>query len=213
MTVSSSLKVLGFAIAGALALSPVLIAHSEARACGNSYRYELDPKTNLLVKAEEALSEGNYKQAWRLATKATGAIGAEVEGKDKPNDLASLRARSLRVTSIAAVRTNGEVAGKRRAAQTASWAVEQLRVLVLREGGNPYLQARLAEGLAASEAGRAEALAILSKLADGDLMPDAQAWLLYAELQTNDTERTRGLDKCKLRANDPSICKLEPGQG
>jgi hypothetical protein len=54
---------------------------------------------------------------------------------------------------------------------------------------------------------------MLSKLAADDLMPDAQAWLLYAKLQKDEQERARGLEKCKLRANDPSICKLTPGQG
>jgi hypothetical protein len=112
MNVSSTSKVLGFAIASALVLSPVLVTSTNALACGNSYRYELDPKTNLVVKAEEALSEGDYKTAWRHATDATGPVGDKVEGKEKPSDLAALRARSLRVASIAAVRTGGSVAGK-----------------------------------------------------------------------------------------------------
>lgn len=207
-------KALGAAVVGALALTPLAAATTPALACGNSYRYELDPKTNLVVKAEEALHEGDYAEAWRLAGDATGPIGERVEGKDKPSALAALRARSLRVASIAAVRTRGEVAGKQDAAHFSSWAVDQLRVLAQREAGNPYLQARLAEGLAHKVEGRVEALAILAKLVADDLMPDAQSWLLYAELQDDAKEKERGLSQCKLRANDPSTCKLKsPGEG
>ena len=201
-------------VAGVLTLAPVVSAGAPALACGNSYRYELDPKTNLVVKAEEALHEGDYTAAWRLATQATGPVGKQVEGKDAPGELAALRARSLRVATIAAVRTKGAVGGKKEAEHVAGWAVDQLRVLTLREAGNPYLPARLAEGLAQKAEGQAEALTLLAKLAADDMMPDAQAWLLYAELQKDPKEQERGLSQCKLRANDPAICKLKgPGEG
>jgi len=203
-----------FVIAGAIAASPLVVVSAPALACGNSYRYEIDPKTNMIVKAEEALSEGDYAQAWKLASNATGQIGKKVEGKDAPGELAALRARSLRVAAIAAVRTKGEVGSKKDAGVYATWAVDQLRVLSAREGGNPYLQARLAEGLAHKSEGQAEALDILKKLASDDMMPDGQAWLLYAQLQNDQKERDRGVEQCKLRANDPNTCKLKaPGEG
>ncbi len=202
-----------FVIAGAIAVSPLVAVGAPALACGNSYRYEIDPKTNMVVKAEEALSEGNYAQAWKLATNATGPVGKKVEGQEAPAELAALRARTLRVTAIAAVRTKGEVGGKKQADHFATWAVDQLRVLAARETGNPYLVARLAEGLAQKADGEAEALAILAKLAADDMMPDAQAWLLYAQLQKDPKERDRGVEQCKLRANDPATCKLKaPGE-
>lgn len=207
-------KTLGAAVVATLALTPMMAVTTPALACGNSYRYELDPKTNLVVKAEEALHEGDFAEAWRLATDATGPIGKSVEGKDKPSGLAALRARALRVASIAAVRTRGEVGGTKDKEHVATWAVDQLRVLAQREAGNPYLQARLAEGLAQKSEGRAEALALLARLVADDLMPDAQSWLLYAELQDDAKEKERGLSQCKLRANDPSTCKLKsPGEG
>lgn len=207
-------KTLGVAVVGALALAPVMAVSAPALACGNSYRYELDPKTNLVVKAEEALHEGDYAEAWRLATDATGPVGKRVEGQGKPGELQALRARTLRVATIAAVRTRGEVGGKKEAEHFAAWAVDQLRVLAQREAGNPYLQARLAEGLAHKAEGQAEALTLLSKLVADDLMPDAQSWLLYAELQQDAKEKERGLSQCKLRANDPAVCKLKsPGEG
>jgi hypothetical protein len=202
-----------FLIACVLGATSVAIVQAPVFACGNSYRYELDPKTNLLVKAEEALSEGDYKQAWRLATDATGPVGKAVEGKDKPSALQALRARTLRVASIAAIRTKGDVAGKKSADHVATWAVDQLRVLVQREGGNPYLQARLAEGLAQQHDGAPEALTILKQLAADDLMPDAQAWLLYAQLLDDAKERDRAIEQCRLRSNDPAICKVKgPGE-
>lgn len=202
-----------FVIAGALAISPLVAVGAPALACGNSYRYEIDPKTNMVVKAEEALSEGDYAQAWKLATNATGQIGKKVEGKDAPGELAALRARSLRVAAIAAVRTKGQVGSKKEADVYATWAVDQLRVLAARESGNPYLMARLAEGLAQKPEGQTEALDILKKLAADDMMPDGQAWLLYAQLQNDPKERDRGVEQCKLRANDPTTCKLKgPGE-
>jgi len=202
-----------FLVAGVIAATPTAAVIAPALACGNSYRYELDPKTNLVVKAEEALSEGDYAEAWRLAEKATGKVGKAVEGKEAPGELAALRARSLRVAAIAAVRTKGEVAKQKDPAPTTGWAIAQLRVLVQREAGNPYLQARLAEGLAQKAESEGEALAILTKLATDDLMPDAAAWLLYAQLQKDPKERDRGLEQCKLRASDPTICKIKgPGE-
>ncbi len=202
-----------FFVAGAIALAPVVTVAAPALACGNSYRYEVDPKTQLIVKAEEALNEGDYKQAWKLATDATGAVGKTVEGKDAPASLAALRARTLRVTAIAAVRTKGAVGGTKGAEHLGNWAVDQLRVLAARESGNPYLLARLAEGLANTQR-EAEALEILNKLVADDMMPDGLAWLQYADLQKDDKERARGLEQCKLRANDPATCKLKvPGQG
>jgi hypothetical protein len=111
------------------------------------------------------------------------------------------------------VRSKGAASKQKDTTRVAGWAVDQLRVLVQREAGNPYLQARLAEGLAQKAEGEAEALQILGKLAADDLMPDAQAWLLYAQLQKDTKERDRGLEQCKLRASDPTICKLKgPGE-
>jgi len=202
-----------FVLASAIAMSPLIAVSAPALACGNSYRYEIDPKTHMVVQAEEALSEGDYAYAWKMATNATGQMGKKVEGKDAPAELAALRARSLRVGSIAAVRTKGAIAGKKDTDQLASWAVGQLRVLAARETGNPYLVARLAEGLAMKAEGEAEALEILKKLAADDMMPDGQAWLLYADLQKDPKERERGVGQCKLRANDPTTCKLKgPGE-
>lgn len=207
------------AFAGAIALSPTLATVAPAIACGNSYRYELDPKTNMLVKAEEALQEGDYAQAWKLATGATGAVGKTVEGvgKEPRNNsasIASLRARTLRVTSIAAIRTGGKVSHSATPEKVVAWAVDQLRVLIERESGNPYLRARLAEGLALKADGAEEALGILKDLADSDMMPDAQAWLLYAQLTKVDKERERALEQCTLRANSPKFCKLKgPDEG
>jgi len=200
-------------VASALGIVPMVSVAAPALACGNSYRYEVDPKTNALVKAEEALHEGDFKGAWRLAISATGPVGKKVEGKDDPAGLDPLRARTLRVASIAVVRTSGAVTGKASAEAMTTWAVDQLRVLVARESQNPYLVAQLAHGLALKTEGRAEALQLLSELAKNDMMPNAQAWLLYGELQTDGKERERAIDQCKLRAPDPSTCKLKaPGE-
>lgn len=185
---------------------------SPAMACGNSYRYQLDPKTNMLVRAEESLHEGDYAKAYKLAVDATGALGKAVEGKGKPSELDATRARALRVAAVAAVKTRGEVAGKD-AKQATSWAVEQLRVLAARENGNPYLMARLAEGLALGAAGLEEARTILAKLAEDDMMPDAAAWLLFGQLSSDEKVKTKALEQCRLRANDPAFCKLKgPGE-
>ena len=203
-----------FILAGALGVVPmVTVAAAPALACGNSYRYEVDPKTNALVKAEEALHEGDYKGAWRLAVSATGPVGKSVEGKGDPAGIDPLRARTLRVASIAVVRTGGTVSGKPSADAMMTWAVDQLRVLVARESQNPYLVAQLAHGLALKPEGRAEALTLLAELAKNDMMPTAQAWLLYGELATDQKERERAIDQCKLRASDPTVCKLKaPGE-
>ncbi len=209
--------------ASVLAAAPTLsvIVSTPALACGNSYRYELDPKTNMIVKAEEALHEGDYTTALRFAVDATGAFGKSVEGQSDPKQIAMLRARGLRVASIATVRTNGTTslgAGKAKAdpATNVTWAVAQLRVLAQRES-SPYLQARLAEGLAKTAATAPEALQILQKLAANDLMPDAAAWQLLAQLEGDAghaAERDKAIEQCKTRASDPATCKVKgPGEG
>ena len=215
---------LRLATAAALTAAPALSLMTfttPAAACGNSYRYELDPKTNMVVKAEEALHEGDYATALRFAVDATGAFGRSVEGQTDPKQIAMLRARGLRVAAIASVRTNGTASLSGNAAKTdpaanLTWAVAQLRVLAQREA-NPYLQARLAEGLAKSGASQKEALDILHKLAADDLMPDAAAWQLLAQLEGDAghaAERDNALTQCKTRASDPSICKVKaPGEG
>jgi hypothetical protein len=209
-------------LVGLLAAAPAVAVTAPALACGNSYRYEIDPKTNLIVRAEEALHEGEYTEAVKLAQDATGSMGKAVEGAADPAALGALRARSLRVAAIAAVKSDGKVklavdAGKgQEATATIGWAVGQLRVLSKREPVNPYLQARLAEGLAKGADGRKEALDILSKLAADDLMPDASSWRLLAELQSeagNTGERDKALDQCKKRTTDPATCVVKrPGE-
>jgi len=203
-------------LVGLVSLAPTVALTVPALACGNSYRYEIDPKTNLVVRAEEALHEGQYTEAIKLAQDATGAIGKSVEGQDDPKSLGALRARSLRVASIAVVKSDGKATPTAKDAAPMAWAVSQLRVLSKREPGNPYLQARLAEGLAKDATGKKEALEILSKLATDDLMPDAASWKLLAQLQAdagNPGERDKALDQCKKRATDPSTCVAKsPGE-
>ena len=213
------MKLARLAFVASLAVVPMtqVLSVTAASACGNSYRYELDPKTNMLVRAEESLHEGDFKKAYKLAVDATGPIGASVEGKDKPARLDSARARALRVAAIATVRARGQVGKPSKSADqpelAVAWAVDQLRVLAAREQNNPYLMARLAEGLALQPGGQAEALSILAKLADDDMMPDAAAWLLYGQLSSDDKVKTRAIEQCKLRANDPATCKLKgPGE-
>ena len=213
------MKLVRLAFVASLAVVPTtqLLSVATATACGNSYRYELDPKTNMLVRAEESLHEGDFKKAYKLAADATGPIGKKVEGKDKPATLDSARARALRVAAIATIKGKGQVGKPSKSPDqpevALAWAVDQLRVLAAREQNNPYLMARLAEGLALQPAGQAEALSILAKLADDDMMPDAAAWLLYGQLSSDDKVKTRALEQCKLRANDPATCKLKgPGE-
>lgn len=208
------MKLVRFAFAASLAVVPLtqVLSVTTASACGNSYRYELDPKTNMLVRAEESLQEGDFKKAYKLAADATGPIGKSVEGKDKPATLDSARARALRVAAIATIKSKGS-ATKDKAEVALGWAVDQLRVLAAREQNNPYLMARLAEGLALQPDGQKEALAILAKLAEDDMMPDSAAWLLYGQLSNDEKVKTRALEQCKLRANDPATCKLKgPGE-
>lgn len=208
------MKLVRFVFAASLAVVPLtqVLSVATASACGNSYRYELDPKTNMLVRAEESLHEGDFKKAYKLAADATGPIGKSVEGKDKPATLDSARARALRVAAIATIKSKGS-ATKNRAEVALGWAVDQLRVLAAREQNNPYLMARLAEGLVLQPNGQAEALSILAKLADDDMMPDSAAWLLYGQLSSDEKVKTRALEQCKLRANDPATCKLKgPGE-
>lgn len=170
-----------------------------ASACENIVVREIDPVVKSIRRAEALLARGDLKAAARevLATFPDALRTGPHERKQ------ALLRRGQRIVALALVRSGGAVrlghdlpgkTAEQRAAGLA-WAAGLLRLHYARTG-DVAVRAELAEALAAVPTERAEALAILRELGDGDLLPTARAWALLAAL-----ERDRGDATAAARAD------------
>lgn len=182
MKFRSALRLLS---AASLAVTFGLLAQpNEAKACGDSISFEVDPQVLLLSQAETELNGGKAKAAALTTMKVFPKIKTQTTAHH-------LLARGQRVVAMAIVRTDGFLtAGKdfqaasndeRRA--NLEWAVTTLRRLAAAKKNNPAAETDLAEGLAKLPETRSEALAVLEKLAKKDLVPSARAWSTLAKLR------------------------------
>lgn len=86
--------------------------------------------------------------------------------------------------------------------------VRALRALLRKAPDDPFLLARLAEGLGRSKNGKAEALAILERLDREDLMPDAKGYAVLAQLLPAGKGASQAAARCEQRALKKSDCTL-----
>ncbi len=212
MKINAFVRGMVLSMALPVAVAAVVSCPRAASACGGEVYYERDSNTQLVAKAEQALSQG------KLATAAAKAIQAYPALKIvKPGTL-PLADRALRILALASVRAGGAVnaggfkggsAGDR--AGNLEWSIDVLRGLNARRLNNPSYQTDLAEALARVPAHRAEAAAMLEDLAGRDLLTSAEGYAALARIRAESgdaTARDEAVKRCEGMSKTPSLCAV-----
>ncbi len=206
------MKKLVFAAATFLGMASAFIS-ADASACGMSVRLEqLDVKptpVQEIASAERALEGGNNAYAATIVARTFPNFRAITAGTDP------LQTRALRVMALAVVRTSGDAArsGGWTPVSNLAWAAQSLREINDKRSNDPTVQADLGEALSKIPSKQGEALEILGKLADKDLMgsPNAYAALARLRSEKGDTNGSaQALKRCEEMTKNPNTCKGAP---
>jgi hypothetical protein len=210
------------AAAFALALVPaafVLSSSSDAHACGMSVRLEPTPQRKTpvqeIAQSEKALESGKNLDAARAVLRTFPRIRSATAGANP------LETRALRVLSLAIVRSDGAVGEKQAKVPVAKgaelspaanleWAVRALRAIDQKRPNDPTLQADLGEALSKTAGGQGEALTILQRLAQKDLMGSPHAYAALAKLRSQNGDSSgaeAAIKRCEEMSKSPGICK------
>ncbi len=206
------MKKLVFAAATFLGMASAFAGPFEghASACGMSVRLEqLDVKptpVQEIASAERSLEGGNNAYAATIVARTFPNFRAITAGADP------LQTRALRVMALAVVRTNGDTArsGGWTPGSNLAWAAESLREINDKRSNDPTVQADLGEALSKIPSKQGEALELLAKLADKDLMgsPNAYAALARLRSEKGDTNGSaQALKRCEEMTRNPNTCK------
>lgn len=204
----------------ALAAVPAVLAvtySADANACGMSVRMEPVPQkptpVQLVARAEKALENGNNVVAAKTVFKTFPRIRVATAGNDP------LETRALRVLALAVVRTEGRVSEK--SAGIASntewtpnanleWAVQAMREIDSKRPNDPTVQADLGEALSKLPRTRQEALSILQRLAQKDLMGSPYAYAALAKLRSDQGDVSgaeAAIKRCEEMSKVRGVCK------
>lgn len=181
----------------------------DAEACGGAImleQIEAPTPVQMVSGAEKMIERGQNAQAARQITDTFPAIRGAHAGQDP------LKTRAMRVLALALVRSEGTAikSGGWTANANLAWSVEALREIDQKRANDPSVQADLGEALSKTPAGKAEALRMLGKLADKDLMGSPHAYSALAKLRAEkgDTEGSAlAVKRCEEMAKDASVCK------
>jgi predicted Zn-dependent protease len=205
-----------------LAAVPAALAvtySADANACGMSIRMApVPPKQQpsplqLVARAEKSLEDGDNLAAAKTVLTTFPRIREAMEGHDP------LEMRALRVFALAVVRTNGRVnekvagiASKTDWTPSANleWAVQAMRKIDANRPDDPTVQADLGEALSKLPWTRQEALSILQRLAQKDLMGSPYAYAALAKLcsdQGDVSGAEAAIKRCEKMSNVPGVCK------
>ncbi len=204
----------------ALAVLPTLVAVSyadDAKACGMSIRMDPTPQkptpVQEIARAEKALENGQNLVAAKAVVGNFPRVRSAKAG-DSP-----LETRALRVFALAVVRSNGAVNEKAAGISgqgewtpnaNLEWAVQAIREIDAKRPNDPTVQADLGEALSKLPHGQKEALEILQKLADKDLMGSPHAYAALAKLRTAKGDlggAEAALKRCEEMSKTPGVCK------
>ncbi len=185
-------------------------APGAASACGTAVYREIDSGSQLVAKAEQALSDGKLASAASRAVQAFPALKII-----KPGQL-PLADRALRIMALVTVRSDGGIspaAGltKVDAERSANleWSIGVLRGLNTKRMNNPSYQTDLGEALAKVPAYHGEALKILGELAEKDLLTSAEGYAALARLRAENGEgdaRDAAVKRCEAMTKTPQVC-------
>ena len=204
----------------ALALVPAALitttAH-DANACGMSVRLDPTPQkpspVQEIARAEKSLEAGQNLAAAKAVLGTFPRIRVATAGGNP------LETRALRVFALAVVRSDGDITEKKAGVasqaewtKTANleWAAQSLREIDQKRPNDPTVQADLGEALSKLPRSQGEALVVLQRLADKDLMGSPHAYAALAKLRSarGDSAGAEAATKrCEEMSRSPSVCK------
>jgi hypothetical protein len=193
----------------ALSLTAAMLAFctpSIANACEEAVRIEKPSPAQMVASAEKTI-EVSPNESARVILANFAMIHMSATNEDP------IRTRARRVLARAIVRTNGAADKSYTPAVALEWAVQALRDIDQKRKNDPAVQADLGEALAKTDKGKAEALSILSKLAEKDLMGSPHAYAALASLRQEKGDAAgaqAAMTRCKEMSgkNAATTCKL-----
>lgn len=203
--------------AAALTVTVLGTVANDAQACGMSVRLDPTPQrpspVQEIARGEKALESGQNLGAARAVLRAFPRIRNAAAGANP------LETRALRVFALALVRSDGTI-DEKKAGGTATgewtpgsnlaWAVQAIREIDAKRPNDPTVQADLGEALAKTPYGQKEALEILQKLAQKDLMGSPHAYAALAKLRSDRGDRAgaeAAIKRCEEMSKTPGMCK------
>jgi hypothetical protein len=185
-----------------------------ADACGRAIELEVEPATVLLSRAQKHLDRGEYLAAARKAD----------ESDDSPDLTWGQTWWRSRILATATIRSGGQVQPTIRWGRTTvtdvsaqqgnlKQAVATLKRMTRskKHGDDPRLLSVLGEGLAQIPGRRAEALKVLTRLAEDDLITDARTYGALAELMSAEGQSEQAAlarRQCEAMASDKATCRF-----
>lgn len=224
------MKRLGVVLGACLVAATVHADEAEACIHGDRLRRQVNPTLRDVRTAERLLARGRYQRAVRYAGRAFRQLDQlppdalpvspntlDLSATDEPG--IQLFVRAQRVAALAAVRSGGE-AGPGRAWRGASeaqrvrnlmWAGLVLQFHAALQPDNTLLQVEYAEAATHVPFMSVVAHAVLSRLADDDLMPTARGYALLAKLQKDRGDEgglRLSLARCNEITGDVGACEV-----
>ncbi|HMU37964.1 MAG TPA: hypothetical protein PKE31_03040 [Pseudomonadota bacterium] len=178
-----------------------------AEACGNVVSLSKNVASQLVARAEKALSQGKPAEAFDiLDEKLRSHYGLRTEDP-------TLTRKLQLIYSVACIRSS-DAKGMEYGTRSLKWAHES-------DPKNPIVAARLAEAISRlpaetpekAEQNRKEALALLEPLAEKDLIVDADAFATLARLKKqkgDDGGAKEALARCAKMSKNPTVCSDAP---
>jgi hypothetical protein len=188
----------------ALSVTAAMLAFctpSIATACGSAVEMvRPKPSPAQIVASAEKVLEVSPVEARRVINASFALIRFAKAGTDP------VQTRALRVLAVATMRSTTD-------ANDLAWSVQTLREIEQVKKNDPAVLADLGEALSKTAAGKAEALTILGKLADKDLMGSPHAYAALATLKQDKGDAAgaqAAMTKCKEISgkNAANTCKL-----
>jgi tetratricopeptide (TPR) repeat protein len=188
-----------------------------SHACGNEVRLAKSAEVKALTQAERHLGKRAYNKAINTLTR-TYQYGPMADNLTRVSTSKRLARRALRIAAIAAVRTRGTRSlrywnraetQRARISNNVSWAHLQLKQAYAWRPDDPQRKSQLAEAQALVGK-RDAARTALESLAKDDLLIDAEAWALLADLraEAGDSAGAKAArTRCSAVAPDAPFCQ------
>ncbi len=212
------MKFKGAVVAGLMVFVGLTVP-SVADACLRMKRrrvQKVDHKLQDVNRAEHLLAKGQGARAAKVARKRFGKFTAAT---GEPDSGKALFNRAQRTIALAAVRAEGAIdLGKGMRGKTGpqrlsnlAWATSILEIQAAAEPDNLLLRTYWAEALMHQPGGDAQAVQLLSQLANDDLMPTARGFALLAQGQQrlgDVSGRDLSLQRCRELGEGDDICSV-----